>query len=532
MMSYNLIIESVSYLHKVDSQNTTGAAVASGRIIESLIRHPSQHNLYLLGNCTQKEFNQIASKNHWPERIKPASFLQFESLLNQGLKPDLFFSSGLTLNELMHLRNHYKLQAPVIGLVHDLGEFTSFDRIARILRLCTYLDGIICPSKSTLHILNKIFDVLNQTPGLQTIHIPYGIDTQKFSPVPDKTALRKRFGLPENKVILLHLSRLNPKTKMDMLPLIQNAAALAKTCPQLFTLIVGEPHDNAYVNQLQAYIRRHQLESHIRIITDNTQQNIQEYYQLADIFISLADRITENFGLTVIEAMACGLPCIIADSGGHRGLIQNDHEGYMIPSITAEIKKWDILFNTLSSSDFGDLLIQGTALPNDAIRKAITKLVLDSSLRRQYGQNARKKACNEYTLTHMTQNYINFFETMIERSKKAPKLTYPKMCYSQLAKIFRHGATNHLSKNSRFQLSELGKHSVKTKQLPDLFEKHLNYYNLIAPILLALAQKTHTVESLRNSLAIKDTDTLYQNLIFLLKHDLIILNNTDSTNRT
>ena len=43
----------------------------------------------------------------------------------------------------------------------------------------------------------------------------------------------------------------------------------------------------------------------------------------ANIFISLSDNIQETFGLTVIEAMAAELPCIVSDWNGYKDLIKN-----------------------------------------------------------------------------------------------------------------------------------------------------------------------------------------------------------------
>ena len=85
---------------------------------------------------------------------------------------------------------------------------------------------------------------------------------------------------------------------------------------------------------------------------------IHEYYQLTDIYVSLTDNISESFGLTVVEAMACGLPVIISDCAGYQSLnIQDGEDGFVVPTISAEMDL-DLLLNTGSTAGFGDVSIQ------------------------------------------------------------------------------------------------------------------------------------------------------------------------------
>ena len=47
----------------------------------------------------------------------------------------------------------------------------------------------------------------------------------------------------------------------------------------------------------------------------------------ADIFCSFADNIQETFGLTPIEAMACGLPCVVSDWNGYKETVRDQVDG-------------------------------------------------------------------------------------------------------------------------------------------------------------------------------------------------------------
>ena len=64
---------------------------------------------------------------------------------------------------------------------------------------------------------------------------------------------------------------------------------------------------------------------------------IYEYYQLSDVFISLSDYCGETFGLTVMEAMACGLPVVISDFAGYKTHITDGVEGYYIQTLSGDV---------------------------------------------------------------------------------------------------------------------------------------------------------------------------------------------------
>ena len=52
----------------------------------------------------------------------------------------------------------------------------------------------------------------------------------------------------------------------------------------------------------------------------------------ADIFVSMADNHQETFGLTPVEAMACGLPVIASDWNGYRDTVRHGETGWLVPS--------------------------------------------------------------------------------------------------------------------------------------------------------------------------------------------------------
>ncbi|MFN8927832.1 MAG: glycosyltransferase, partial [Rhodospirillales bacterium] len=53
----------------------------------------------------------------------------------------------------------------------------------------------------------------------------------------------------------------------------------------------------------------------------------------ADLFVSLSDNIQESFGLTPVEAMAAGLPCVVSDWDGYKDTVRDGVDGFRVPTV-------------------------------------------------------------------------------------------------------------------------------------------------------------------------------------------------------
>lgn len=70
--------------------------------------------------------------------------------------------------------------------------------------------------------------------------------------------------------------------------------------------------------------------------------NVKETYQKYDLYVHTA--INESFGLTLVEAMAAGLPVVCTDGGGNRDIMQDGVNGYLVNERDANILAEKILF--------------------------------------------------------------------------------------------------------------------------------------------------------------------------------------------
>lgn len=94
-----------------------------------------------------------------------------------------------------------------------------------------------------------------------------------------------------------------------------------------FTLVL-----NANKDETENYFDESNLSTNIELVTK--QVNVIKYYQKSSLVLNLSkvDECVETFGLTIVEAMAFGIPVIVPPVGGPTEIVTNGVEGYLISS--------------------------------------------------------------------------------------------------------------------------------------------------------------------------------------------------------
>ena len=97
---------------------------------------------------------------------------------------------------------------------------------------------------------------------------------------------------------------------------------ITKQVPVHLTLV----GDGAERDAIQEKINQLHLQQHITLV--GLQEQVEEYLWNADLYVHSA--LTEGFGLTLLEAMAAGLPVVTLDGGGNKKLIRHGENGFII----------------------------------------------------------------------------------------------------------------------------------------------------------------------------------------------------------
>lgn len=138
--------------------------------------------------------------------------------------------------------------------------------------------------------------------------IMHGIDTGLFRPVENRAALRAELGLPETGLVLGCFGRIRHQKGQDLL--VAAALELLPARPDVQIVFTGRAtaEHAAWQAGLEAQLAAAGLAERVRFLGERPWGEIIRLYQAIDLFVAPAR--WEGFGLTPIEAMACGTPAL------------------------------------------------------------------------------------------------------------------------------------------------------------------------------------------------------------------------------
>lgn len=137
------------------------------------------------------------------------------------------------------------------------------------------------------------------------IYIPNGVDARQFRPSHNKKLLRKKFGIPEDYIVLLSVGRLThqkqPHTMIEVFAHLEKELGDVTLCIAGKGELLEETKDLAEKRGLRKVI-------FLGYVDD---RDLPDLYACADYYIMTSKY--EGLPLTLLEAMASGLPCIVSD---------------------------------------------------------------------------------------------------------------------------------------------------------------------------------------------------------------------------
>lgn len=169
-------------------------------------------------------------------------------------------------------------------------------------------DRVIAPSRYVAELLECQYDV---TPAqLRVVH--NGVDVERFRPA----------GPREPVPTLLSVSRLAEQKGLDLL--LSAFALLRKRLPDVRLDIVGEGPERGALEQEASRLG---VADAVRFLGYVAHHDLPAYYRRSHVFVSAS--IYEPFGLTTLEAMACGTPVVVSGLGGAPEIVRDGNEGFV-----------------------------------------------------------------------------------------------------------------------------------------------------------------------------------------------------------
>ena len=245
-----------------------------------------------------------------------------------------FFMSGLVAADVKAV-----LGTPFVVTFHALGrvrrlyqlETDSFpeERLAIEDRIVAEADRIIAECPQDEEDLIRHYDA---DPEKITI-VPCGFDPGEFWPL-EKAAARVALGLDPDERLILQLGRMVPRKGVETA--IRGLGRLrAQHGISARLLVVGGESDDAdaqitpEIGRLRKIASAEDLDQEVNFVGRRGRDQLRYYYSAADLFVTTP--WYEPFGITPVEAMACGTPVVGSNVGGIKFTVRDGENGYLVP---------------------------------------------------------------------------------------------------------------------------------------------------------------------------------------------------------
>jgi D-inositol-3-phosphate glycosyltransferase len=267
-----------------------------------------------------------------------AAFTKYVLNFCQTVEYDLihanFWMSGLVAAE---VKRH--LNIPFVITFHALGRVRRFhqgkadefpdERFDIEDRLVQEADRIIaeCPQDEA-----DLIQLYNADPRKISI-IPCGFDPTEFWSL-NKELARVALGMMPDERVVLQLGRMVPRKGVDTV--IEGFAEFCQqsSVPARLIVVGGEENDAdpriaKEVDRLLEIVDREDIRDRVQFVGRKGREVLRYYYSAADVFITTP--WYEPFGITPLEAMACGTPVIGSNVGGIKFSVLDGETGYLVP---------------------------------------------------------------------------------------------------------------------------------------------------------------------------------------------------------
>ena len=311
---------------------------------------------------------------------------RLRSILRE-LRPDVLHTSTLRPNVYGALAGWLAGVSAIVCTVEGLGTlYTNHDLKTRLLRwgveqttrlALRAADAIIFlnPDDQSYYLSQKLC-----RPEQARLIVSAGINVKRFSPdrfSPEaRQRLRQEQGFSPDAVVVTMIARLiAPKGVREFLQAAERLNGKARF------VLIGEPDpgnlDSLTWEEIQEYVRRG------FVLAPGWQSDVLPWLAITDIFVLPSYR--EGTPVTVLEAMAMGLPVVATDVPGCREAVVAGETGFLVPPRNV-----------------------------DELVQAIRKLVEDPALRRRMGQAGRARVVQHFAVERIVEQYLELYTEVLE----------------------------------------------------------------------------------------------------------------------
>ncbi len=246
-----------------------------------------------------------------------------------------FWMSGWVATELRR-----RLHIPAVQIFHATGktkkrhqkkvDTSPGDRVKTEMAIVRDVDRLIaqCPCER-----DELVHDYHADPQ-KVVIIPSAVNTNVFRPI-SRAEARRHIGLPQDEKIIVYVGRMLPRK--DIRNIVRALALLANdddNAPITLLVVGGEtvepdPVATPEIGELRRLAAELGVLDRVRFVGKRQANELRYYYSAGDVVVTTP--WYEPFGLTPLEAMACGRPVIGSAVGGLTFTILDGETGFLVP---------------------------------------------------------------------------------------------------------------------------------------------------------------------------------------------------------
>lgn len=360
------------------------------------------HNVIVMTSDTEGRMNTSNNENFKIKYISTIKTTPFESFLfNIRAKKALLDLLKSDKIDIIHQTYDYntfpiskkKIKVPIVATIHhpfkderkiikanmSFIEYLNYLSRRRLhylekmqKKLCERADKIISVSTYTARSIIKEYGI----PADKLEVIPNGVDINRFNPNVNGYKMRKKWNI-HSEPIVLFVGRLDYNKGVRYL--IEAFSKIIKDICDAKLVIVGQ---GPTINNIKYLINKYNLEKSVKLVGRVSDEELPKAYNASNIIV--LPSLMEGFGISLLESMACGKPCIATRAGGVEDVILNGKTGFIV-----------------------------TPADSDSLYQAINDLLIDDDLVQEFGRNCRKRVDEYFTWDNIGKRTLAVYEKVL-----------------------------------------------------------------------------------------------------------------------
>lgn len=332
----------------------------------------------------------------------------------------------------------------ISAVTHTTAATNVMDMIADLLTApIEPWDALICPSSALRASIEIELEAVRadleerlgatRVPKPNLVTIPLGVNVDDFKTSDEhRTAWRQTLDIPDDAVVVLYVGRFNPHAKMNPVPMAMALERAAQATGKTIAWVqAGWAGSAAMEKTYHEETRRFCPSILYKVVDGRPAETRFSIWSVGDIFLSLSDNIQETYGLTPVEAMAAGIPCVVSDWDGYRDTVRHGIDGFRASTYAPRAGTGNDLAyrhanNWINYDGYVGGASQLIAVDIGEAAQALTDLINNPALRRKMGEAARKRAQKVFDWRTVIAQYETLWTEMTARRLAAPPEMAPR----------------------------------------------------------------------------------------------------------